>query len=148
MSQNGCSTLTLTQALSSSRFLHVDILHRPNLQSLRHVAVRRSGSRCPSLFLVELGAAIVVASTTASALSPKPLFASIALIASTFLATKSCLSRKFRRRRKVVSNKQLAYKTIESRINLGMVYSKNNHVPVAFMKFIQVSYCDLHFNKS
>ena len=84
MSRNGCSTLTLTQALSSSRFLHVDILHRPNLQSLRRVAVRRSESRCPSLFLVELSAAIMVASTTASALSPRPLIASIALITSKF----------------------------------------------------------------
>ena len=48
----------------------------------------------------------------------------------------------------MVSNKQLVYKTIESRLNLGMVYSKNNHVPVAFMKFIEVSYFELHFNKS
>jgi hypothetical protein len=63
-----------------------------------------SGSRSPLAFLVELGAAISVASTTVPARSIKPLLRSVSLIEASICAASLCLSNRWRNRRIVLSS--------------------------------------------
>ena len=63
-----------------------------------------SGSRSPSLFLVELGAAMMVASTMVPVLSIRPCWASPALMAASTCGASWCFSSRWRKRRMVVSS--------------------------------------------
>jgi hypothetical protein len=56
----------------------------------------------PVLFLVELGAAIRVASTTLPLLSSSPLLLSVALTAARIFSARPCCSSRWRKRRMVL----------------------------------------------
>ena len=62
-----------------------------------------SGSRSPRLFLVELGAAIKVASTTVPVLSISPFVAKVALMVAISWQLRLCFSSKCLNRKIVVS---------------------------------------------
>ena len=86
------------------------------------------GSRSPSLFLVKLGAAIRVASTTVPCLSSKPLAVSVALTVARTCTLRLWASSRWRNRRMVLSSGKWSWpmsRPANSR-NIGVSYSASS----------------------
>jgi len=87
-----------------------------------------SGSRVPLLFLVELGAAIRVASTTVPCLSSRPLAVSVALTVARICTLRLWASSRWRKRKMVLSSGRWSSpmsRPANSR-NMGVSYSASS----------------------